>query len=437
VGNRTSKTDMDGKVEAYAYDNTYRLTEARYGDGSREAFTYDPVGNRMTRTDESGTQTVYSYDIANQLLRAGNDTFIYDANGSVTSKTTLRGTTTLVYDGQNRVTSIAGPDGNETSVWGADGTRVRMNNATQSYGDSKIIYDLRGNAVFETGFGVYRVFGPGVDEVLGENKANGTIRFIHHDALGSVTAATDLNGVLKYRRTYRAFGQIATATATDDADQVSRYAFTGRELSVGTMMQYRSRFYDITQGRFLQRDSYRGHDITPPSLQRFTYVHNNPVRYVDPSGHAIAVFKNLADLGNALTLPKPIVETIYWAALDFLAFFAALMAAGPAGSAAWVALLGYFVLGIGIGIGVLEVYLNSRISLGEKVFLLGLWIAISLTMYFLGGGIFAMLVTSGGALGLAGAPSSAILAGAAIVSLTSYLLWLIDQSFTTGLEAGP
>jgi YD repeat-containing protein len=85
VGNRISKTDMDGKVESDSYDNTYRLTEARYADGTREAFTYDPVGNRMTRTDESGTTAQYSYDIANQMLKVGNDTFVYDANGSMTS----------------------------------------------------------------------------------------------------------------------------------------------------------------------------------------------------------------------------------------------------------------------------------------------------------------------------------------------------------------
>ncbi|HEV7767942.1 MAG TPA: DUF6531 domain-containing protein, partial [Thermoanaerobaculia bacterium] len=66
VGNRTSKTDMDGKTEDYRYDNVYRLTDVAYADGSFEKFTYDPVGNRLARADSFET-TTYSYDIANQL----------------------------------------------------------------------------------------------------------------------------------------------------------------------------------------------------------------------------------------------------------------------------------------------------------------------------------------------------------------------------------
>jgi hypothetical protein len=53
-------------------------------------------------------------------------------------------------------------------------------------------------------------------------------------------------------------------------------------------MQYRSRQYDSSYGRFLQQDSYEGDELTPPSLHRYVYVHNNPGRYADPTGHAIS-----------------------------------------------------------------------------------------------------------------------------------------------------
>ena len=314
VGNRISKTDMDGKVESYAYDNTYRLTEARYADGTREAFTYDPVGNRLTRADESGTTIQYSYDVANQLLSAGSDSFVYDANGSATSKTTVRGTTALVYDGQNRVTSIAGPDGNESSVWGPDGTRVRMNNQQWSYGDSKLLYDLRGNAIYDAaGYTIYRVFGPGVDEVLAEHKNTSHTYYYHHDALGSVTAVTNETGVTSSRRSYRAFGQMSQTVQDINAEHFSRYAFTGRELSVGTMMQYRSRYYDEMYGRLSATDSNRGNSFFPPSLHRYTYVLNSPANYCDPSGD------------TSVRLPAG-MDVLLLRAIDVIAVLAAVVA---------------------------------------------------------------------------------------------------------------
>jgi YD repeat-containing protein len=205
VGNRVSKTDMDGKVEGYTYDNTYRLTEARYGDGTRETFTYDPVGNRKTRTDESGTTITYSYDIANQLLTSGTDTFTYDANGNMTAKTTSAGTTTMSYDSANRVSAIGGVAGKELNTWAPDGRRMQIIGDTfifesgQSGGTGqpiRPIYDLAGNPIADgdnQGQTIlrYRVYGPGVDEPLAEVIPGANIAYLHHDALGSITCATD------------------------------------------------------------------------------------------------------------------------------------------------------------------------------------------------------------------------------------------------------
>jgi hypothetical protein len=52
-------------------------------------------------------------------------------------------------------------------------------------------------------------------------------------------------------------------------------------------MQYRSRYYDAALGRFLVQDSFRGNKLIPPSLHRYVYVVNNPVRYTDPTGYAL------------------------------------------------------------------------------------------------------------------------------------------------------
>ncbi|REK67790.1 MAG: hypothetical protein DF221_00850, partial [Brevibacillus sp.] len=46
-----------------------------------------------------------------------------------------------------------------------------------------------------------------------------------------------------------------------------------------------ARYYDPKIGRFISEDTYKGQVDNPLSLNRYTYVHNNPLRFVDPSGH--------------------------------------------------------------------------------------------------------------------------------------------------------
>lgn len=50
--------------------------------------------------------------------------------------------------------------------------------------------------------------------------------------------------------------------------------------------------YDPAIARFLQEDTFRGQVNDPLSLNLYTYVHNNPIRYFDPSGHRPVEFAN-------------------------------------------------------------------------------------------------------------------------------------------------
>jgi RHS repeat-associated protein len=293
VGNRTAKTDVEGRSEIYQYDDLHRLTEARYADGTSEKFEYDPAGNRTKHVNETGVVTTYSYDVANQLLSAGTDTFTYDANGNVLTKQTTRGTTTFTYDAKNRVTGIVGPDGNETNQYGADDRRVDMAGASIENGQVRVVTDLAGNPILDWGGDnqtwTYRLYGPGLDEPLAEyRRYNNRKTFLHHDGLGSITAVSRDTAQVAYRSTYRAFGQM---TRSSYDLPTSRLGYTAREQSVGGLMQYRSRYYDPTQGRFLQQDRWQGESTAPPSLHRYVYAFNNPVVYVDPEGtHPVLIF---------------------------------------------------------------------------------------------------------------------------------------------------
>jgi|GEM_PF-4804748 len=297
AGNRLSKTDLDGKVETYGYDSVYRLTDAHYGDGSTEQFTYDAAGNRLSESQNGAQPLVYSYDVANEMLKKGNVSFTYDANGNAATQTdpaTTR-TTSYQYDGKNELTHV---DQSYTGIfedsrYNPDRSRVFFTNNEMGGGIKNVQYDPAGNPVLDEYLNsrsdVYRLYGPGVDEPLGEYfRGYGRATYLLHDALGSVTAITNKEGTVETRQTYRAFGQMTRTGPGQDVTghPPSRLAFTSRENSVLGLMQYRSRYYSPDTGRFLQNDSYRGSDLTPPSLHRYTYVFNNPVRYGDPRGMA-------------------------------------------------------------------------------------------------------------------------------------------------------
>jgi RHS repeat-associated protein len=68
---------------------------------------------------------------------------------------------------------------------------------------------------------------------------------------------------------------------TTDAEQ-----YNGRVFDPGTgFHDYGARMYWPQIGRFISADSYQGDIRNPASLNRYSYVLNNPYRYVDPNGH--------------------------------------------------------------------------------------------------------------------------------------------------------
>jgi RHS repeat-associated protein len=168
-----------------------------------------------------------------------------------------------------------------------------------------------------------------MDEPLAEyRRYHNRKTFLHRDGLGSVTAVSNAAGQVAYRSTYKAFGQMNRGTY-DVAP--TRLGYTGRELSVGGLMQYRSRYYEPGAGRFLQQDSFRGSTLAPPSLHRYVYVHNNPVRYVDPTGHSVNLH---VEAFIAMTMI---------ASIAFIAFCLVRHAsAGQTASCAWRAYVAFF-----------------------------------------------------------------------------------------------
>ena len=109
--------------------------------------------------------------------------------------------------------------------------------------------------------------------------------FIVYDVVQTVDAA----GNTQNQYEYDIWGNpVLTIEASENA---IRYA--GEFLDSETGLYYlRARFYDPYLGRFTTEDSYWGEDENPLSLNLYTYCANDPVRYVDPSGHYYYVDAN-------------------------------------------------------------------------------------------------------------------------------------------------
>ena len=52
-------------------------------------------------------------------------------------------------------------------------------------------------------------------------------------------------------------------------------------------MYYNARFYDPSIGRFLTADTIVPDPTNAQSFNRYAYVHNNPIKYTDPTGHGL------------------------------------------------------------------------------------------------------------------------------------------------------
>jgi RHS repeat-associated protein len=127
-------------------------------------------------------------------------------------------------------------------------------------------------------------FADGAEIAAGTSPLAGVV-YRHGDHLGSTALVTRSDGAVLQRVVYKPYGGLSVAQGADATPRLGFY-FTGQRLesSVG-LYDYGARFYDPALGRFLQPDSIVPSPLSPQSLNRYAYVRNNPLRYVDPTGH--------------------------------------------------------------------------------------------------------------------------------------------------------
>jgi RHS repeat-associated protein len=132
----------------------------------------------------------------------------------------------------------------------------------------------------------------------GSGGSSGGVQYVLSDAQGSSRAVMNNNGVgtsaISARHDYLPFGQeigagtgLRTGTQTYNASDTNRqkYALTERDDTTGLDHTW-WRKYENTAGRWTSPDPYNGSMTVanPQSFNRYSYVQNDPVNFVDPTG---------------------------------------------------------------------------------------------------------------------------------------------------------
>ncbi len=107
-------------------------------------------------------------------------------------------------------------------------------------------------------------------------------RYFHSDHLGSSNVTTDASGNQVGLTEFSPYGGVSRQTGTYEP----KYKFTGKELDASTGLYfYGARYYDPELGRFISADTFVQNPYDPQSFNRYSYCRNNPINYVDPTGH--------------------------------------------------------------------------------------------------------------------------------------------------------
>ena len=340
LGQLQSITDHAGDTydESFQYTNL-RLTHAdapnTYGRKDGVDYHYDQAGNLKEKDSVSYTYQGYQMVSGKQ----GNKPYFsaaYDAIGNMRHKCVNGTKWRYAYTSENRLTKaellgsepgkdcpMTSPDSpNPSSEFeierplsttlflndyrGRRLTKSTADSTTIYVGDSYVLTKFRDESVQTTRYidgpagrvAAIKVKSANASE--GSSPKNETLYF-QQNHLFSTSLVTSETGAKKTQVTYRPYG------SPFDLAQSAKFRpkFTGKELDATTgLYYYGSRYYDPHIGRFITSDAgLAGAKTRQGAFNRYAYVLNNPIKFVDPSGNVpcpvVAVTSGLVIGGGA------------------------------------------------------------------------------------------------------------------------------------------
>ena len=299
--------DKVNETKAYTYDALGRLTKTVTTDHKNDdrtktvTYTYDKAGNR-TKEDDGTTQTAYTYNGLDQLQTATKEKgtavdevrqYSYDANGNQTDvKNTKTGQTeSYTYDAENRLSkvSVTDKDGKTAVIqqnrYNGDGQRIQKVEGSKTtnyyYQDGVVSYTTDG----ENSQTSQNLIGTDGNILATQRYGSDHTDYLlyHKDIQGSTTSLVKEDGSADATYRYTDFGE---TTINGDNKAENEVCYTGGIYDHSTGLYYlNARYYNPEDGRFVTEDTYRGETAKPETGHLYAYCANNPVNYVDPSGH--------------------------------------------------------------------------------------------------------------------------------------------------------
>ncbi len=278
----SSVATLDGST-SYGYDADGELTAVTLPSGEKISYTYDALGNRISTTDDSATTTYSTNALNNEYTNVGATIYTYDADGNLTSSSGPAGTTTYSYDAENRLVGVDSPTQKFTYTYDAMGELVgqTLNGVATSY-----LIDPTGSSGMNAVAAEYDASGDLVSDftqglgLVSQSSSTGANFYYDFDANGSTAGLSGAGGSYVNSYSYLPFGE--SLGSTEAIANPFQYAGKFGVMTQGNGLDFmRARFYSPSLGRFINSDPL---GLAGEQNNTRTYVGNDPVDQVDPSG---------------------------------------------------------------------------------------------------------------------------------------------------------
>ena len=306
-----------GKNVSYEYDSLNRLTkETNLAIGSEWRYTYDNGGN-ITKKEEYNPATgalrsSWNYGYGDSYWKDqltswgsyGTSYFAYDSSGNPTkykgktltwegkrlTKYSASSTSNmeLSYDGSGMLIGYTQSD-TYTDWAGAQYTNVYSREMTRD-GDrilTEKVTSIDGALLTNDVKNVkYMYDAKGASGMI----VDGTKYYFRKNIFGDVVEIYNESGAKCAEYTYDAWGTCYLMLDTEGVGSLNPFRYRGYYFVSRIGLYYlTTRFYDYTTGRFINADvpsiCFDDGLTLPEGCNLYSYCRNNPISYVDPTGH--------------------------------------------------------------------------------------------------------------------------------------------------------
>ncbi|MEZ5499829.1 MAG: FG-GAP-like repeat-containing protein [Steroidobacteraceae bacterium] len=320
--NLTQRKDLaQSLTEDLTYDTLNRIDTVKLNSVQTLSMTYDAAGNITNKSDVGAynyttAQTGCSYYTHVQphaVRAAGSTVMCYDQNGNVVK----RGGSPITWYSYNQPQSITSGTNSTQFNYNANHQRwkqiaVDSSGVSGETGTTTTYYvgGLMEKVTRPSGITEYRHMiptGSGMAVYTRRSDATNSTYYVTTDHLGSGDLILSSTATVLAKESFSVFGERrgsnwqGTPSAGDKStfSGTTRRGFTGHEmLDAVSLVHMNGRVYDPKIGRFLSADPIIQTIELSQALNPFSYVMNNPLSLVDPSGFSwlSKLFKKIGKL---------------------------------------------------------------------------------------------------------------------------------------------